>query len=193
MIGMKNALIVAAASAATAVALVLGGAAAADAATPTPSPSPSTGATCSLGEHLVHGWFELPKALRTDLKNARKADKADKAKDLADIRTKALDGGYGKVVEARVKDLKGLDAKLPDSLKADLKTLHGEKTKADKQKEADAIAQKALSGGYGADIQKLAKDVQSSKRFQDCTPGAKKGATQGSKKSGTSGSSTSGS
>jgi hypothetical protein len=177
MIRMKNALIVAAASAATAVALVLGGAAAADAATPTPSPSPSSGATCSLGEHLIHGWFELPKALRTDLQAARKADKADKAKDLADIRAKALAGGYGKVVEARVKDLKSLDLRpLPAALKADLKTLHGEKTKADKQKEADAIAQKAVAGGYGSGIQKLAKDVQSSKSFQSCTPGAKKGA-----------------
>lgn len=191
MIGMKNALIVAAASAATAVALVLGGTTAADAATPAPSPSPSTGATCSLGERLVHGWFELPKALRIDLRNARKADKADKAKDLAAIRTKALDGGYGKVVEARVKDLKGLDAKLPDSLKADLTTLHGEKTKADKQKEADAIAQKALSGGYGADIQKLAKDVQSSKHLQNCTPGAKNGAKKGAHAGVPSGSSTS--
>jgi hypothetical protein len=178
---MKNALIVVAASTATAVALVLGGAAAADAATPTPTPSPSAGATCSLGEHLIHGWFELPKALRTDLKAARKADKADKAKDLANIRTKALAGGYGKVVEARVKGLKSLDLRpLPAALKADLKTLHGEKTKADKLTEANTIAQKAVAGGYGSDIQKLAKDVQSSKRFQSCTPGAKKKASTGS-------------
>ncbi len=170
---MKNALLVSVASAAG-LALVLGGAGVANAATPTPAPSPSSSSSCSFAQHLVHGWFELPKSLRTDLRDAKKADsKADKAKDLKDIRTKAIDGGYGAVVKDRAEHLQSLDLRpLPDNLKADLKTLHGESTRADKVKEAGVIAQNALDGDYGDAIQSLAKQVQSSKRWQSCTPKA---------------------
>jgi hypothetical protein len=46
---------------------------------------------------------------------------------------------------------------MPSALKADLKTLRGEKTKAAKVAERKVIRQKALSGAYGARAEELAK------------------------------------
>ncbi|GAA2081415.1 hypothetical protein GCM10009840_16510 [Pseudolysinimonas kribbensis] len=167
---MRKALVLAAASISTAAALVLGGAAAANAATPPPAPTPTSSGSCSFAQHLVHDWLTLPKALRTDLKAAKAADsKAERLKDLKAIRSRALAGDYGKAVESRAEHLRGLRP-LPDALKADLTTLRGESTRAQKVQEAGEIASKALAGDYGDAIQSLAKHVQSSPRWQSCTP-----------------------
>ncbi|MEO6533464.1 MAG: hypothetical protein ABIO06_07800 [Pseudolysinimonas sp.] len=157
-----------------AAALVLGGAVAANAATPAPTHAPATASTCSFGQHLVSAWLVVPKAMRDDLK-AAKAEKPgpQRRSDLKAIATKALDGGYGAAVEDKAKWLqahKG-DAHirpLPDNLKADLKTLHGESSKADKVKEANTIADKALAGDYGSKIESLAKELKASPAWQDC-------------------------
>jgi hypothetical protein len=157
---MRNALVLAAASVSTAAALVLGGAAAANAATPPPAPEP-TPSSCTFAQHLVHDWFTLPKALRTDLKAARNAgSRAERRHDLKAIRGRALAG-----------DRERLDLRpLPDALKADLKTLRKEPTRAARLQEAGEIAQKALAGDYGDTIRELAERVQSSPRWQSCTP-----------------------
>jgi len=47
----------------------------------------------------------------------------------------------------------------PAQLKADLKTLHGEKKGADRAAERKAIRAKALAGGYGARAERLARVV----------------------------------
>ena|SRR6187402_890068 len=147
-------------------ALVLGGTVAAQAATPSPSPSAPS---CTVGQRLVHGWLELPKALRSDLKAAKKDGQgAERRAELKSIRAKALSGGYGATVEAHAKQIRSLHLRpVPDALKADLKTLHGEKTRADKVAEAQKIGSNALAGDYGSNYQKLAQQIQS--RAKDCT------------------------
>jgi hypothetical protein len=192
VIGM-NKLIVTTASLIAGAALVLGGVVAADAATATPTaPSAATATTltasstgsaphsatsCTFGGHLLSAWRGGSKELRADLKKARAEAKGPTRRaDIAAITTKALDGGYGATVEARAKFLqshpgvlKGVRP-LPANLKADLKTLHSEKGKAAKVAELNTIATTALAGGYGASIETLAKDVQSSGAWQNCTP-----------------------
>ncbi len=161
-------------------ALVLGGVSAANASSPTPTAATSSASTCSFGEHLISAWRGAPKEMRADLKKARAEAKGPQRRaDLKAIATKALDGGYGAGAEAKAKflqthraDLKGLRP-LPASLKADLKTLHSEKGRTAKVAEANTIADKALAGGYGAQIENLAKDVKASNAWQDCTPGVK--------------------
>jgi hypothetical protein len=160
-------------------ALALGGVVSANAATPSPAPSTSSASTCTLGEHFVSAWLEVPKAMRADLKAARADTGAARKSALKAVRTKALDGGYGSAVEAQAKwrqshksDITGIRP-LPDNLKADLKTLHGEKGKAAKLTEANSIADKALAGGYGAKVETLAKGLMSSPIGQNCTPTAK--------------------
>jgi len=148
-------------------ALVLGGTVAAQAATPSPSPSSTS---CTVGQRLVHGWLELPKALRSDLEAAKKdGHGAERRAQLKSIRAKALSGGYGAAVEARAKQIQSLHLRpVPDALKADLKTLHGEKTKADKAAEAKKIGANALAGDYGSNYQTLAQQIQA--RNAACTP-----------------------
>lgn len=165
-------------------ALVLGGVAAANASTAapasTPTPAASSATSCSFGEHLISAYLQVPKAMRADLKKARAEAKGPQRRaDLKAVATKALDGGYGAGAEAKAKflqshksELKGLRP-LPASLKADLKTLHSEKGKTAKVAEANTIADKALAGGYGTQLQTLAKDVKASDAWQDCTPGVK--------------------
>ena len=172
-------------------ALALGGALSATAATPasaTSAASTSVASTCTFGQHLVSAWLEVPKAMRADLKAARAETGAERRSALKAVRAKALDGGYGSAVEAQAKwrqshkgDITGIRP-LPDNLKADLKTLHGEDGKAAKLKEANAIGDKALAGGYGSKVETLAKDLKASPAWQDCTPSAKgaKGSTSGS-------------
>ena len=145
------------------IALVIGGGAvAANAASPSPSASSST--SCTVGGHLRAAWAKAPAELKSDLK-ALKAMPAgkDRRADALKIRSKALDGGYGKGVEAKaewVKDHKGEKLRpLPANLKADLKTLHSD-SKADKPAEAKKIASNALDGTYGANIESFAKAVQ---------------------------------
>ena len=98
------------------------------------------------------------------------------------MKTKALDGGYGAGVEDKANWLKSHKGDvtgirpLPAALKADLKTLHGEPSRAAKAKEADVIADKALAGDYGSRVETLAKDLKASPAWQDCTPRASRGA-----------------
>lgn len=161
-------------------ALLLGGVTAANASTPTLTPTTSSASTCTFGEHLISAYLQVPKAMRADLKKARAEAKGPQRRaDLKAIATKALDGGYGAGAEAKAKflqshkaDLKGLRP-LPANLKADLKRLHSEKGKTAKVAEANTIADKALAGGYGAQIETVAKDVKASDAWQDCTPGVK--------------------
>lgn len=156
-------------------ALVLGGAVAANASTPAPSPKPSSSTSCTFNEHLVSAWLAVPKAMRTDLKAAR-ADAAGTARRIAlkAVRTKALDGGYGASVEAKAKWLQSHKGEgirpLPDSLKADLKTLHGETGKTAKLAEINTIASNALAGKYGDKVETFMKAAQSSSAWQDCSP-----------------------
>jgi hypothetical protein len=156
-------------------ALVLGGAVAANAATPAPSPKPSSSSSCTLGEHLVSAWLAIPKTMRADLKAAR-ADAPGTARRTAvkAVATKALDGGYGQSVEEKAKWLqshKGDGIRpLPDSLKADLKTLHSDTGTTAKLAEINTIASNALSGKYGDTVQTLVKAAQSSSAWQDCSP-----------------------
>jgi hypothetical protein len=159
-------------------ALVLGGVVAADAATTSPTLSATSSATnCSFGQHLLSAFRGGSKDLRADLTKARTEAKGPTRRaNIAAIKTKALDGGYGANVEAKAKflqshpgDLKGVRP-LPANLKADLSTLHAAKGKTAKLAELNTIADKALAGGYGANIETLAKDVQSSGAWQNCTP-----------------------
>jgi plasmid stability protein len=169
--------------------LVLGGAVVASAATPTaPAATPvtttsvtaaPTSTRCTFGEHLVSAFRALPKAMRDDLKSARAETPGPQRRmDLQAIRTKALNGGYGADVEAKVKflqshrgDIQGVRP-LPAELKADLKTLHAEKGRSAKVAEANTIADKALAGDYGDKVETLAKSVKASDAWQDCSPAA---------------------
>ncbi len=143
------------------IALVVGGGAvAATAATPTPA---AVSTVCSVAQ-LKAEWAGAPAALKSDLK-ALKAMPAgkDRRADAVKIRAKALDGGYGKTVEAKAKwrkDHKGEKLRpLPANLKADLKTLHSD-SKTDKPAEAKKIASNALDGTYGTTIESFAKAWQ---------------------------------
>ncbi len=174
---VMNKLMITTTSVLAGAALVLGGTLAANAATPTPTPTPThTALSCSFGEHLISAWRDVSKDMRADLKKARaEAPGPTRRADLKAIETKALDGGYGAQTEARAKflqshkgELKGIRP-LPADLKADLKTLHSDKGKTAKLAELNTIASKALAGGYGTKIETLAKDVQGSSAWQDCT------------------------
>ncbi|QNE47408.1 phage portal protein [Glaciihabitans sp. INWT7] len=161
-------------SAGLALALGTGGLAATAATTPTPVSTSS--ASCSFGEHLVSAWRAVPSELRTDLKAARALKPgADRRDALKKIEANAIDGGYGAGVEVRAewrKDHRGDKLRpLPESLKADLKTLHAT-PKAAQGAEAQKIADTAVAGGYGATIESFAKAVQSSPAWKDCTPSA---------------------
>jgi hypothetical protein len=156
-------------------ALVLAGAVAAEAAVPTPAPTPSGSSSCTLGEHLVSAWLTVPQAMRADLKAAR-ADAPGTARRTAlkAVATKAVDGGYGQSVEEKAKWLQSHTGDgirpLPDALKADLKTLHGETGRSAKLAEITTIATNALSGTYGDKVETLVKAAQSSSAWQDCSP-----------------------
>ncbi|MCU1514029.1 MAG: hypothetical protein JWO10_1119 [Microbacteriaceae bacterium] len=130
--------------------------------------------TCTFGQHLVSAWLHVPKALRADLKKLKAMDAGpDRRAEAKSIKAKALAGGYGSAAETKAKwlaDHKGEGVRpLPDNLKADLKTLRAA-PKADKVKQADAIADKALAGGYGDKVESFAKAVQASDAWKDCTP-----------------------
>lgn len=172
MISIRTIVITTAAS----LALVLGsGVVAADAATPAPSAT-SSSSSCTFPQHLLAAWKAVPADLRHDLKAARAmAPGKDRRADIKKIHDKALDGGYGAGVEAKaqwLKEHKGTHLRpLPASLKADLKSMHSD-PKSKRLADAEAIAAKAISGGYGATIESFAKAVQSSDAWQSCTPSA---------------------
>ena len=155
-----------------ALALGTGGLAASAATAPVPvSASPST---CSFGAHFVSAWRTVPTNLREDLRSARELKHGTERREaLKKIRAKSLDGGYGAGVEARAewrKDHRGEKLRpLPDSLKADLKTLHST-PKSGKAAEAEKIADTAVSGGYGVTIESFAKVVKASTAWQGCAP-----------------------
>ena len=156
------------------LALALGtGGLAASAATAPASVSTSS-SSCSLGQHFVSAWKTVPTDLRADLRAAKALKPAtERRAALQKIRVKALDGGYGAAVEVRAewrKDHRGEKLRpLPDSLKADLKTLHST-PKSGKVAEAEKIADTAVAGGYGATIESFAKAVKASPDWKNCTP-----------------------
>ncbi len=91
----------------------------------------------------------MPVELRADVKAAKALKPGDERRAaLQKIRAKALDGGYGAAVEVRarwLKDHRGEKLRpLPDSLKADLKTLHSTPAKI---AQAEKIADAAMAGG----------------------------------------------
>lgn len=137
---------------------------------PTPVGTSSSG--CSVGQHLVSAWKTVPVELRADVKAAKALKPGtERRAAVQKIRAKALDGGYGAVVEMRAqwrKDHRGEKLRpLPDSLKADLKTLHSTPAKI---AQAEKIADTAVAGGYGATIESFAKAVKASTAWQGCTP-----------------------
>lgn len=152
---------------ATAVVLVAGDTTAAFAAGTTPS-SPRTTTTaaatpCAPGVGAL--LRALPGSLHTDLQHLTKDSKADKAADRAEIKKKALAGGYGVRVERVARIVAGdggkLTAALPASLRADLKTLRADPKDSDARKQETAtIWSKALNGSYGTTIESLAKDAK---------------------------------
>jgi hypothetical protein len=156
------------------LALALGtGGLAASAAT-APAPVSTSSSSCSFGQHFVSAWRTVPADLRADLKTARALKPGTERRDaLKKIQAKALGGGYGAGVEARAewrKDHHGEKLRpLPDSLKADLKTLHST-PKSGKVAEAEKIADTAVAGGYGATIESFAKAVKASPAWKDCAP-----------------------
>jgi hypothetical protein len=156
------------------LALALGtGGLTASAATAPASVSTSS-SSCSLGQHFVSAWKNVPTDLRADLKAAKALKPGtERRAALKKIRAKALDGGYGAAVEVRAewrKDHRGEKLRpLPASLKADLKTLHST-PKSGKVAEAEKIADTAVAGGYGATIESFAKAVKASPDWKNCTP-----------------------
>jgi hypothetical protein len=152
---------------ATATVLVAGGTTAAFAAGSIPiAPtvaSTSTTATCTPGlRPLLRA---APRSLATDLQHLAKDAASNKAADRAEIKKKALAGGYGLRIERVARIVAGnagtLPAALPASLKADLKTLRADPKGSDARKaEAADIWQKALAGTYGPTIESLAKDAK---------------------------------
>ena len=155
-----------------ALALGTGGLAASAATAPVPVSASSS--SCSFGTHFVSAWRTVPTNLRADLRSARELKPGTERREaLKKIKAKSLDGGYGAGVEVRAewrKDHRGEKLRpLPDSLKADLKTLHST-PKSGKAAEAEKIADTAVSGGYGVTIESFAKAVKASTAWQGCAP-----------------------
>ncbi len=102
-------------------------------------------------------------ALRADLLAAFKLDGEARRAALADIRTKARDGGYGDRVERRA-DRRQIHHELffsllPDNLQADLTELKDAPADQREQLRAD-IRDKALAGDYGDEVKKAAEQLQ---------------------------------
>lgn len=105
------------------------------------------------------------RSLTGDLHHLAHDTKAGKAADRAQIKQKALAGGYGVRMERVARIVAGetgsMPAALPASLKADLKTLRSDaKGSAARKAEAATIWSKALGGSYGSTVQSLAKDAK---------------------------------
>ncbi len=154
------------------LALVLGCGAVAAEAAPVATTATGSSSSCTFPQHLLAAWKAMPAELRKDLKAAKALPRgAERRAKLASIRTKALDGGYGAGVEVRaqwLKDHKGDHLRpLPAALKADLKSMHAD-PRSKRVADAEAIAEKAISGAYGATIESFAKAVQSSTTWQSC-------------------------
>ena len=144
------------------------------AASAAPAPTSTSPSSCSFGAHFVSAWRDVPTNLRADRKSARELKPGTEHREaLKKIEAKALAGGYGAGVEVRAewrKDHRGEKLRpLPDSLKADLKTLHST-PKSGKVAEAEKIADTAVSGGYGVTIESFAKAVKASTVWQGCAP-----------------------
>ncbi len=156
------------------IALAAGtGTIAASAATPPNSPTVAA-AGCSFGEHLLSAARKVPTELRDDLKQLRAMKPGpDRRADAKKLRSEALDGRFGPAVEARAQWRAAHPGDklrpLPAALKADLKVLHGT-PKAGKAAEVATIAQKAVSGGYGATIESFAQAVKASTAWKGCSP-----------------------
>jgi len=128
--------------------------------------------SCSFGTHFISAWRTVPTNLHADLESARELKLGTERREaLKKIQAKSLDDGYGAGVEVRAewrKDHRGEKLRpLPDSLKADLKTLHS-MPKSGKFAEAENIADTAVSGGYGVTMESFAKAVKASTAWHGC-------------------------
>ena len=116
------------------------------AAAATPTPSPTNSASSTAGEqNPTPGGHKFGRALRTELRVGIKAETGfgDKAHEVAYVlihHDKAF-------------------SKLPENLQSDLKTLEAAPA-ADRDSDASKIKDTALNGGYGDQVQKLAKAIQ---------------------------------
>ncbi len=159
------------ATAVVTTALLATGAVAANAA---PVTTTSASSDCDFGQHLLHAWLQLPADLRGDLKNLRTLDPADRKDAAKDIKQGALGGEYGPGVQAGAEKLRAhrlsVIERLPANLKHDLVDLR-QAAPADRKQLAQQIAQTALDGGYGAQVQATAERIQSSDAWQNCLAG----------------------
>jgi hypothetical protein len=141
-------------------------------ATTTPAPtSPPSSSECNFGQHLVHVWLHLPPKLKDDVKDLKDVDPGKRDEAVREIRDKARQGEYGPEVQKRAERIHEhrleVYSTLPAALKTDLKELR-KADPADRKALAEAIAKKALDGGYGEKVQKNAKRIQSSPFWQNC-------------------------
>lgn len=156
------------------LALALGTGGLAASADPAAALVSASSSSCSFGAHFVSTWREVPTNLRADRKSAKALKPGSERREaLKKIQAKSLDGSYGAGVEARAewrKDHPGEKLRpLPESLKADLKTLHST-PKSGKVAEAEKITDTAISGGYGVTVESFAKAVKASAAWRGCAP-----------------------
>lgn len=71
------------------------------------SPAPASSNRCTVGQHLVELWKDLPAKLRSDLRDLKAAAPADRPGLAKDIRRGALDGTYGSGVQKRAERVQG--------------------------------------------------------------------------------------
>ena len=101
--------------------------------------------------------------LRADLRAAMKLQGDARRQALADIRTKAQDGGYGDRIQGRA-DRRQIHRELffnllPDDLQTDLQALKDAPADQRPAMRADIMA-RAVAGDYGPDVQDAAKKLQ---------------------------------
>jgi hypothetical protein len=101
--------------------------------------------------------------LRADLRAAMKLQGDARRQALADIRTKAQDGGYGDRIQRRA-DRRQIHRELffnllPDNLQTDLQALKDAPADQRPAMRADIMA-RAVAGDYGPDVQDAAKKLQ---------------------------------
>ncbi|MEO7018142.1 MAG: hypothetical protein ABI130_03170 [Leifsonia sp.] len=107
----------------------------------------------------------LPATLQSDLTALSNATVADRTADAQKIVSTALSGGYGSTVQGIATKLTSDHdhdhlGSLPRSVQHDLTSL----TKAPQDEQGpdlQKLATKALGGGYGSSVQKLAEQIQS--------------------------------
>jgi hypothetical protein len=101
----------------------------------------------------------VPQSLRDDLQKLKAAAPADRPAIWAGIKQTALSGGYGQQIQTFAQNVAAQWANAPAALKSDVQALRSA-APADRAAQAQAIRQKALSGGYGAEVQQRAETIR---------------------------------